>query len=229
MEMITIEEYKKKISEMDKTIFEKLAEDSQENTIYMLNLSYKYGDREGVGKIFRKIETLRKKVDEEMEELEFYGLEDDYRLHIYRFDLTDGEYSMAIRCTIDRDGYWINNLFNNDLSVAEVPLCKRVGKLFDNGDIIKVNSVYHDYTYAIYLYDENHENSNGNRHIKMFINDDYYCSWIGRLDLIEKVETCPYDELNAMSSKIKENNGDFAKVFKDLDAVMKFPPYEEEE
>ena len=94
--------------------------------------------------------------------------------------------------------------------------------MFENGDIIKVNSLHFgEPYYGIYLYDDNDEN----RHIIMMYDKGYDCYWITKPERLEKVETCPIKKINQLNKIIKTYNGDYKKAFKKKKITMDFVPF----
>jgi len=65
-----------------------------------------------------------------------------------------------------------------------------------------------------------------NRHIETFvINGIYYTGWLEDLEKIEMVENCSIEELNCLSQKIKEEKGNYKKVFYEMEITMDFLPF----
>lgn len=227
MKKLTIEEYKEKLVETNKKVYELLADDSEENTVYVLHERGRYEHESNFFYgIFRNFKSLQEKIAEERESLkglERMGVcvENYYWFRINKYLLKDGEYKDVLCCDLDINGILLGYPFDKELPI-NIPSLINVEKLFENGDIIKANSLpYGEPYYGIYLYDDNDEN----RHIIMTYDKGYDCYWITKPEQLEKVETCPIKKINQLNKIIKTCNGDYKKAFKKKKITMDFVPF----
>ena len=229
MTTLTLEEYKEKLVEANKKVYELLADDSEENTVYVLHERGRYEhERNFFYGIFRNFKSLQEKIAEERETLkglERMGVcvENYYWFRINKYLLKDGEYKDVLFCDLDINGNLLKYSIDNEKSEIDIPLCKNAEKLFENGDIIKVNpSPLGEPYYGIYLYDKKETSP----HIMMiYENNDYDCYWITEPERLEKVENCPVKKINKLNKTIKKYNRDYEKAFKKKKITMDFVPF----
>ena len=226
--MLTLEEYKEKLAIANKKVYELLADDSQENTVYVLHERGRYEHESNFFYgIFRNFKSLQEKIAEERESLkglERMGVcvENYYWFRINKYLLKDGEYKDVLYCDLDINGILLGYPFDKELPI-NIPSLINVEKLFENGDIIKANSLpYGEPYYGIYLHDEKDENP----HIIMtYENNEYNCYWITKPERLEKIDECPVKEINKLNKTIKKYNRDYEKAFKKKKITMDFVPF----
>lgn len=228
MKMLTIEEYKEKLTEANKKVYELLADDSEENTFYVLHeRGRNAGETNRFIGIFKKFESLHAIITDKTDFLHTcewidFCVKDYYWYEVKKYILIDNMYQHVLDCNFDIDGKLLKYNIDNEKTEIDIPLCKNVERLFENGDIIKVNpSPFGEPYYGIYLYDDNEEN----RHIIMTYDKGYDCYWITKPDHLEKVKTCPVRRINKLNKTIKKYNGNYKKAFKKKKITMDFVPF----
>lgn len=226
--MMTLEEYVAKKKNIDKMILEILMDDSDENVVYDLHRH----DRRNLGHIacggvFKKYESLKKEMADQIEYLaewaewaEFDEFEDEEGgpdseycwFVINKYCLENGEYKEMLSCRVSFDGELLHYLpIGNTIREIDIPGSRDVIKPYNTGDILKVKNIpLTDDFYVIYIYDEKRQ---GNKHIQMLFNEEIEFCKIHWLEITEKVESCPIEQINEMSKKIKENYEEFNKFF----------------
>lgn len=228
MTTLTLEEYKEKLVETNKKVYELLADDSQENAVYVLHeRGRNAGETNLFIGIFKNFESLYAIITDKTDFLHTcewadFCIKDYYWYAVRKYILIDSEYRPVLDCDFDIDGNLLKYSIDNEKSEIDIPLCKNVEKLFENGDIIKVNpSPFGEPYYGIYRYDDNDEN----RHIIMTYDKGYDCYWITKPERLEKVETCPIKKINQLNKIIKTCNGDYKKAFEKEKITMDFVPF----
>ena len=195
MTTLTLEEYKEKLVETNKKVYELLADDSQENTVYVLHERGRYEHESNFFYgIFRNFKSLQEKIAEERESLkrlERMGVcvENYYWFRINKYLLKDGEYKDVLYCDLDINGILLDYPFDKELPI-NIPSLINVEKLFENGDIIKVNSLpWGEPYYGIYIYNKNDKKPHN---ILTYSCSCYCCFGIENLNQISKVKKLCY-------------------------------------
>lgn len=217
MKMLTLEEYKEKLVETNKKVYELLADDSQENTVYVLHeRGRNAGETNRFIGIFKKYESLHAIITDNTDFLHTcewvdFCIKDYYWYVVQKYLLVDSEYQLVLDCNFDIDGNLLKYSIDDEELEIDVPLCKNVEKLFENGDIIKVNSLpLGEPYYGIYIYNKNDKKPHN---ILTYSCSCYCCFGIENLNQISKVKKCPEDKINILSENIKKEKGDYIKVF----------------
>ena len=228
MKKLTLEEYKEKLVEANKKVYELLTDDSQKNAVYVLHERNRIeGETNHFMGIFKKYESLQAIITDQTDFLRPFEcidfcIKDYFWYVVQKYLLIDSEYQRVLDCNFDIDGNLLKYAIDDEKLEIDIPLCKNVEKLFENGDIIKANpSPFGEPYYGIYLYDDNDEN----RHIIMTYDKGYDCYWITKPEHLEKVETCPIKKINQLNKIIKTCNGDYKKAFKKKKITMGFIPF----
>lgn len=220
MTTLTLEEYKEKLVETNKKVYELLADDSQGNAVYVLHeRGGNAGETNRFIGIFKKFESLPDIITDKTDFLHTcewidFCIKDYYWYAVQKYLLVDSEYQLVLDCDFDIDGnllkYDIKYNIDNEKLEIDIPLGKNVEKLFENGDIIKVNpSLFGEPYCGIYLYDETDET----RHSIITYDKGYDRYWITKPECLEKVETCPVKKINQLNKIIKKYNSDYKKAF----------------
>lgn len=216
--MLTLEEYVTKKKTAYNKILEILVDDSNDNVVYDLHRQ----DRRDSGLIvsggvFKKYENLQKEINEQIEFMTFADEvgEPDSKycwFVINKYCLENGEYKKILSCHVSFDGELLYYSSNGDtIKEIDIPESRNVIKPYNTGDILKVrNTPLTGELYVIYIYDEKRE---GNKHIQMIFDEEIEFYKINWLEITEKVENCPIEQINEMSKKIKENYDEFNKFF----------------
>lgn len=218
--MITLGEYMAKKKDVDNIILEILMDDSSENVVYDLHRhDRRNSGHVSSGGVFKKYENLKKEMDDQ---IEFMALADDEGeadsdycwFVINKYCLENGEYKEILSCRVTFEGKLLHYLPIGDvIREIDIPESRDVIKPYNTGDILKVkNTPLTDDFYVIYIYDEKRE---GNKHLQMMLNNEFEFCKIHWLELTEKVDSCPIEEINEMSKKIKENYTEFYKFFEE--------------
>jgi hypothetical protein len=229
MTTLTLEEYKEKLVETNKKVYELLADDSQENTVYVLHeRGRNAGETNLFIGIFKNFESLYAIITDKTDFLHTcewadFCIKDYYWYAVQKYLLVDSEYQLVLDCDFDIDGNLLKYSIDDEKLGIDFPLVRNVEKLFENGDIIKVNSLpFGEPYYGIYLYDKKETSP----HIMMiYENNDYDCYWISEPERLEKVENCPVKKINKLNKTIKKDNRDYKKAFKKKKITMDFVPF----
>ncbi len=229
MKKMTLKEYKEKLAIANKKVYELLADDSEENTVYVLHeRGRNAGETNRFIGIFKNFESLHAIITDKTDFLHTcewidFCIKDYYWYAVQKYLLVDSEYQLVLDCDFDIDGNLLKYSIDNEKSGIDFPLVRNVEKLFENGDIIKVNSLpFGEPYYGIYLYDKKETSP----HIMMiYENNDYDCYWITEPERLEKIEECPVKEINKLNKTIKKYNRDYEKAFKKKKITMDFVPF----
>lgn len=217
---MTLEEYIVKKKEVDNMILEILMDDSSENVVYDLHRHDRRNSGHiAAGGVFKKYENLKKEMENQ---IEFMALADDEGeadsdycwFVINKYSLENGEYKEILSCRLSFAGELLHYLPIGDIiREIDIPESRDVIKPYTTGDILKVkNTPLTDDFYIIYIYDEKRE---GNKHIQMVFDEEFEFCKLHWLEITEKVESCPIEQINEMSKKIKENYTEFNKFFEE--------------
>lgn len=215
---MTLEEYISRKKDADNMILAILMDDSSENVVYDLHRH----DRLDSGLImckgvFKKYKNLKKAMDIHIELMpvaddEGKAVSDYYWFVINKYYLENGEYKKILSCRISFNGEMLHyTFFDEALKNIDIPKSEDVIKPYNTGDILKVkNKPLTDDFYIIYIYDEKRE---CHKHIQMYFDEKFEFCTLYWLEKTEKVESCPIEQINEMSKKIKENYEEFNKFF----------------
>lgn len=227
-------EYKAKKQKNNEEALNFLADDLEETTVYTLH----WHDRDTglilFCGIFRRFSNLKKAIEykkefEKMADDEAYCVADFQWFKIKKYIMVDDEFEECMSIDIDFDNnvihysYIQTNLKAERIALLEaerIALDKIVTAPYETGDIIIVRAMpmSSDY-YAIYIYDERQE---GNKHIQMTFEDGVDFREHYWLEKTEKAQNSPNDKLNEISRRIKEEKGNFRKVFQEMDIILPF-------
>ena len=238
---MTFEEYKEKRSAIDDLILKYLKDDLQPGVAYELYLHDRLSKKEKLSfKIFRQFQSLEKIIMDNFNEIilnhaiwverpnnksysEMKKRNEHQWWEVRKYLLVGGEYEEVIGCNLTLEGKMIDfrcrrreffdELFQNQ-ELMDVLSCKNVPALYENGDIIKVNSIPNaENFYAIYGYDNRFD---GYNHRYMMYDEDIEdTAFYTLIDLrdAEKVTTCPDERINKISRMIKENPEKIYELF----------------
>ena len=144
---------------------------------------------------------------------------------INKYKLIDGEYTEEMSCRLSSGGELLPSLPEqyNVLAGLDIPISRDVIKAYETGDILTVNAApLSEPYYIIYAYDEKRK---GNKHLQLCFEKGkfnfYKIQW---LELIEKADSCPIQEINDMSKRIKDNPVKFEKLLENQKVLYDIKP-----
>ena len=214
------EEYKNQKQQMDEKVLKMFVDDTKEGTLYTLHKC----DREsGVNLdygVFRHYSHLKMVMDECVEfekrgDNEEYSVADYMWFNVKKHTMVDDEYVKEMEAILSFDYRLVHYIADECVfKYHRTNIEHELEPPYETGDIIKVRNmpIAEDY-YGIYIYDEN-QTENKHRIIHFNENPGYcYCYW---LETTEKVTESPNEDINEISKKIKEMNGDFTTVLQNI-------------
>lgn len=226
--MINFDEYKLKKQQMNEQLLKILADDSDDGTVYILQMRNRETNRVLDCGVFRHYSAMKETIECNIE-FEQHANDDNYCaadfkwFDVDKYIMSDGEYTRKMAVGIAFDYSLIYCLPEDGVMKYPASLEQELEAPYETGDIIKIKvaPLSEDY-YAIYIYDEKQKE---NKHIQMMFKEEPEFCKIYWLETTKKVIEGPNKRINDMSKRIKEMNGDFSKALQSCGIKMEIQPF----